>query len=166
MFKKGISLVLLLASMLTLCSCKSDRFSYCEIGIVLTKDFCEYETEDFNIAYSDGKTVVGIRRISFESCQALGMLTTWTPLKLASLQHEELDIDTDAGVETHGDVPFFTYTLTHESGGKYFYMPTFYRTRYAYFIITFITPEYNKDEGRAEFLKYAESVYILEEYLQ
>ena len=73
-------------------------------------------------------------------------------------------IEEGATVFLHGDVPYFIYTL-YASGGTYAYMPTFYRTSYAYFIITFICKN-SIDEGtRVKFFGVCDSVYILPEYV-
>ena len=162
-----ISLLLILALSVSLCSCSRDkRVEYCELGIVLTKDFEVYESDGaFNLAYSDGNVIVGIARYSFVDCEEVGLLTTYTPLKLANVYLEKLGRTVDEKVKQRGDVPYFTYTETASDGAQYFYMPTFYRTPYAYFVITFITPKSREVEGRVEFFEYIDSVYLLDEYI-
>ena len=161
------SLIIILATLLSLASCKKENVvEYCELGIILDKDFEVYDTDGaFNVAYSNGKTMVGITRLSFVDCEEQGFLTTFTPRKLAEVYLGKLDKQIDGSIEVHGDVPYFTYTDVGSDGSSYFYMPTFYRTPYAYFIITFITPKAREAEGRVEFLQYASTVHILEEYL-
>lgn len=165
---KRIIALLLLTHLLLLSfvSCKdADRFEYCEIGIILTREFSEYDSDGaFSVAYSDGNTIVGISRYSFVDCIEEGLLTTYTPLKLAEVILDRGDYITD-GIKTEGDVVYFTYTNTDTDGNSYFYMPTFFRTPYAYFIITFITPKSREVVGRVEFLDYASSVYIIQDYL-
>ena len=162
-----ISLLLIIATLLSLSSCdKGQRIEYCELGIILTKDFKSYDAEgSFSVAYSDGKTVVGISRFSFVDCEELGLPSTMTPLKLAEVYLERMDLGADRGVESQGDVPYFTYTASSADGGLYFYMPTFYRTPYAYFVITFITPAVRAAEAKAEYLGYISTAYILTQYL-
>lgn len=162
-----VSLILLMAILLSLASCSNEkRVEYCELGIILTDDFITYDTDGaFNVAYSDGNTIVGIARFSFVDCEELGLLSTFTPLKLANVYLEMMDRTVDEVVKVRGDIPYFTYTETAEDGSKFFYMPTFYRTPYAYFVITFITPKAREDEGRVEFYGYMDTVYLLEEYL-
>ena len=163
-----VSIVLILAILTSFFSCTNEkRFEYCELGIVLTKDFGSYDSDGaFNVAYSDGNTIVGIARYSFVDCIELGLLTTYTPRKLAEVYLDMMDRTVDEGIEVHGDVPYFTYTESAEDGSSFFYMPTFYRTPYAYFVITFITPKSREAQGRVEFLEYISTVYILSEYLQ
>jgi hypothetical protein len=162
-----IAITLLLTLLFSFSSCSNARkIEYCELGIVLTKDFEEYDSEgSFSVAYSDGNTIVGISRYSFVDCEQLGLLTTFTPLKLANVYLDMMDRTVDEKVKQHGDVPYFTYTQTDKDGVSYFYMPSFYRTPYAYFVITFITPKSREAEGRVEFYGYMDTVYLLEEYL-
>ena len=161
--KGFLSALLILAMLLTLPSCNRDRrVEYCELGIILPKDFDEYDSGGaYNIAYSDGKTIVGIARYSFVDCEEYGLLTTFTPMKLAEVYLDMMDRTVDETVKKQGDVPYFTYTETADDGSQYFYMPTFYRTPYAYFVITFITPKVREVQGRVEFLEYIETVYLI-----
>ena len=162
-----IALILILALLTSLTSCSDEkRVEYCELGIILTEDFITYDTDGaFNVAYSDGNVIVGIARYSFVDCEELGLLSTYTPLKLANVYLEMMDRTVDETVKSRGDIPYFTYTETAEDGSSYFYMPTFYRTPYAYFVITFITPKSREAEGRVEFFGYMDTVYILSEYI-
>ena len=162
-----LSALLLISAVFSFVACaKKNRFEYCELGIVLNGDFEEYDSEGaFNVAYSDGNVIVGITRYSFVDCEEYGLLSTFTPLKLAEVYLGKMNRESDNGIEKHGDVPYFTYTEYSDDGSAYFYMPTFYRTPYAYFVITFITPKMREGEGRVEFYAYMSSVYILEEYL-
>ena len=163
----ALSLLLTVALLFGMTSCSNEkRVEYCELGIVLTKDFITYESEGaFNVAYSDGKVIVGISRYSFVDCIEVGLLTTYTPMKLATVYLDMLDRTVDEAVNKRGDIPYFTYTEKAEDGSEFFYMPTFYRTPYAYFVITFITPKMREVEGRVEFFGYMDTVYLLEDYL-
>ena len=163
-----VSIVLIFAILTSFVSCVNDkRFEYCELGLILTKDFESYDSGGaFNVAYSDGNTIVGIARYSFVDCIELGLLTTYTPRKLAEVYLNMMDRTVDDSINVYHDVPYFTYTETSEDGSSFFYMPTFYRTPYAYFVITFITPKSREARGRVEFLEYVDTVYILSEYLQ
>lgn len=166
-FYPSICMILIFSLILSFGSCsKTQRVEYCELGIILTKDFEPYDAEGaFNVAYSNGEVIVGIARYSFVDCESLGFLTTYTPKRFASVYLEMMDRTVDESVRLRGDVPYFTYTETASDGSRYFYMPTFYRTPFAYFVITFITPKTREAEGRVEFFEYMNTVYILEEYL-
>ncbi len=160
--------VLLLALALTACSPTDESaYEYCELGIRLGEGFSNYDAGgSFSTAYSDGSIIVGITRISFANSIEFGILDTWTPRKLCEVQMEKLDFPSDNGIEMHGDTPYFTYSRMDKDGDTHFYLTSFYRTQYAYFVITFITPEINKTEGKDKFLEYISSVYIIEDYLQ
>ena len=165
--KLPLAIITLLSLILSFGGCSDEkRVEYCELGIVLTDDFITYDTDGaFNVAYSDGNTIVGIARYSFVDCEELGLLTTFTPLKLANVYLDMMDRTVDEAVKERGDIPYFTYTETAKDGSSYFYMPTFYRTPYAYFVITFIAPKVRESEAREEFFGYMDSVYLLQEYL-
>ena len=160
--------VVLILSLITLVSCDNGkRVEYAELGIVLTKEFSVYDSNGaFNAAYSDGNIIVGFTRFSFVDCIEVGMLTTWTPRKFAEVYLNKMNVSVDEKVQMHGDVPYFSYTAADDDGNYYYYMPTFYRTQYAYFVITFITPLANKEAGRVEFFEYMNTVYIKEQDLQ
>ena len=164
-----VALILIIGTLFSTTACKEEnktRVEYYELGIVLDEGFETYDTDGaFAIAYSDGKTIVGISRFSFVDCEEYGLLSTYTPLKLAEVYLGMLGKTADEGVRVHGDVPYFTYTDVGSDGAGYFYMPTFYRTPYAYFVITFITPKTREVVGRAEFLGYTSTVYLLKKYI-
>ena len=167
MKRKIISLLLIAAVLMSVVSCtKYEKIEYCEIGMYLDKEFEEYDSEGaFHVAYSDGSTVVGMTRFSFVDAEEYGLLSTYTPEQLAKVfLHKLSDVVTD-GIKIHGDVPYFYYTAASVDGSQYFYMPTFYRTPYAYFVITFITPSIRASMGYPEFLEYSSSVHILDDYL-
>ncbi len=163
---RRIAIILLLALCLPLVSCsRVKEVEYFELGIVLPKEFEPVAADAFHSAYSDSVSFVGITRYSFEDCVKNGLLTTYSPLKFAGVYLEMMDRTVYENIKEHGDVPYFTYVATDSDGVELLYMPTFYRTRYAYFVITFITPLTRYNEAKNEFLGYTETVYILEEYL-
>ncbi len=162
-----LTALLLIISLAACSSTDNAAYEYCELGIRLGEGFSDYDAgTSFSTAYSDGSIIVGITRISFANSIEFGILDTWTPRKLCEVQMEELDFPSDNGIEMHGDTPYFTYSRMAKDGNTHFYLTSFYRTQYAYFVITFITPEINKREGKDKFLGYISSVYIIEDYLQ
>ena len=58
-------------TLFSLASCKKDTDvvrEYCEIKITLPKEFTEYDAaESFDAAYTDGRLIVGIQRLSFDA---------------------------------------------------------------------------------------------------
>lgn len=167
MKKRLISIFLVIALCLSLAGCsKEKKIEYCELGIILTKDFDPYDSKGvFDVAYSDGNTIVGFIRYSFVDCEEYGFLSTYSPLKFAEAYINKMGYGSEDGVKTQGDIPYFAYVSTPQDGDSRFYMHTFYCTPYAYFVITYITSALREVEGRVEFLKYASTAYILSEHL-
>ena len=126
---------------------------------MLNEDFKEHDSDGaFDLAYSNGSLVVGIYRISFEAAVDEGVPVTMSALKFAKY-HLGLT-GKDAEVCEDGTVAYYTYVTEDESGTRYFYMPTFYRTPYAYFIITFITRAQDTEQSQKYFLELASTVYL------
>lgn len=162
-----IASLLMIAMLFSATSCKDKRktFEYCEIGISLTEKFEPYDSDGaFDVAYYDGNVIVGMLRYSFVDCIEYGFLSTLDPLKFAEVYLEKSGKE-NIEIQVSGDVPYYTYTAVNTESRAYFYMLSFYRTPYAYFAITFITPPEPSLETREKLLEYAKSVYILEEHI-
>ena len=167
-----IAIFLLFSLLFTFTSCKKKdegtkdiTVQYCELGLVLSEGFESYDSGGaFDVAYYDGNAIVGMTRYSFVDCIEYGFLSTLDPEKFAEVHLQKTEKE---GVEIFkdGDVPYYSYTLTNSSGGEYFYLLAFYRTPYAYFVVTFITPAERSDEMKDVFLQYAKSAYIDGEYM-
>lgn len=158
--KKIVAIILLLATLFALLSCEK-RYEYCEFGLKLTSDYEESDLkETFDKAYTNGSVLIGINRMSFDACLENGILPTHTPKKFASIYKENIDkTDKTGELLVSGDVPFFTYKRSSD-GVEYLYVMTFYVSQYAYFVVTFISP--NTDEGAlvTEFLRIANTMYF------
>ena len=159
--RRIFAFLLLLALSLSFVSCSDGRREYCEISIFLPSEFEKTDAEDsFDLAYTDGRIFVGILRISFDAAASAGIPTTMTSLKLAEYYRRESEKESiSADILSHGDVPYYTY-IHGEEATEYFYMPTFYATPYAYFIITFITPSDFGEKATDEILSYVSSVRL------
>ena len=169
--KRTLTVMLLLISLtLALTSCKNREaedysVQYCELGLELSAGFESYDSDGaFDTAFYDGNVIVGMTRYSFVDCIEYGFLSTLDPLRFAEVHLEKTGRENIA-VLTSGDVPYYCYTLTNSSAKEYFYMLTFYRTPYAYFVVTFITPASRANEMMDTFFKYAHSAYIDNEYM-
>ena len=150
--------------LLSLFSCGDRDDTYCEIGFEIPRGYREIDASgDFDLAFEDGGRVIGIRRMSFDAVEGEGLLATHSPYELAEIYRERLAVSNSSTVFTHGDIPYFVYTLS-DGYSSYAYMPTFYKTRYAYFIITFICKNKIDEGGRVEFLDFCDTVYILPKY--
>ena len=159
-----LALLLVLPILLSLVSCGSREYVYCEIGIEIPRDYKKVDAgKDFDLAFEKGDTMIGIRRMSFDDVLEDGLLTTHSPYTLAEIYRERIAVSNASTVFTHGDIPYFVYSIS-DGYTTYAYMPTFYRTRYAYFIITYICKNTVNEGGRVEFLEICDTVYILPEY--
>ena len=158
--KRFIAVILLLSMLFVLISCEK-RYEYCEFGLKLSDDYKESELKDtFDKAYTNGRVVIGINRMSFDACLENGVLPTHTPRKFASIYRESVAKTDEPGeVLIDGDVPYFTYKRISD-GIEYLYVSTFYSSQYAYFVVTFISPNINQTHLITEFLKIANTMYF------
>ncbi len=164
-FKGVVAFLLIFPILLSLISCGKKEYVYCEIGIELPRGYRVYNAEkDFDLAFEKQNQIIGIRRMSFDVVIEDGLLTTHSPYTLAEIYRERIAVSNASTVFTHGDIPYFVYSI-FDGNTTYAYMPTFYRTRYAYFIITFICKNTITEGGRVEFLEICDTVYILPEYV-
>ncbi len=162
--KRLLAVLLTLPILFSLFSCGKKDYTYCEIGFEIPRGYRETDaSDDFDLAFEKQGRVIGIRRMSFDAVEKEGLLATHTPYTLAEIYRERLSASDCSTVFTHGDIPYFVYTLS-DGYRSYAYMPTFYKTRYAYFVITFVCKNSIDVGGRAEFLEICDTVYILPEY--
>ena len=157
-----IALVVILLFSAASCKRNDNERVYCDIAITLPEEYEDYETTStFDIAFKSGKKVVGITRISFDAGINSGIAPTHTADRFAE-EYKDASGYSELEINKHGDVPYFTYTLENVLGNEYTYMPTFYRTHYAYFVIMFLCPSESFGEEKAAFLSYTESVRIVD----
>ena len=97
--------------------------------------------------------MVGISRLSHITATENGILATHSPLKFAEIYRDRTGHD--EAIFEYGDVPYYSYV----SNKGYRYIPTFYRTPYAYFIITFISQE-GGEWGVEEILTLTRKVFL------
>ena len=150
-----LAIILILS---VLCSCKESKSArkYCEIEIVLPESFEDYQEDKvFDAAYTDGELIVGIQRLSFDAGLEDGVPATLTPKSFAGYYLKRTE--TKAEILEHGYVPYAIFTM--ETGlGAYDYLLSFYRTDYAYFIITFIAVSPISDYRYEEIFGYIDTV--------
>ena len=140
-------------------SCKEEydgRREYCEIEITLPEIFSDYDSEGaFDAAYTDGRLIVGIQRLSFDAGLKDGVPATMTPSVFAEYYLDRTE--TDAEILTHGYVPYACFSM-ETSSASYDYLLSFYRTDYAYFIITFIAASPMSDNNLDRIFGYVDTV--------
>ena len=160
-----LALLLFALTLISLTACAKREQVYCEIGFTLPSGYRQHvASDDFNLAFERRGNIIGINRLSFDSVMNDGLLTTHTPQRLAEIYRDRLGVNTASDIFTHEGVPYFIYTKS-TAQGSYTYMPAFFRTRYAYFVFTFICKNSIDDGTRVKFLEVCESVYILPEYI-
>ena len=161
--KKIVSLLVVLTLLFSLFSCGDRRFSHCELSITLPSAFSDYDTGGiYDVAMSDGSIIIGILRLSFEACIRDSVPITMDAEKFARYYKGQggAGLGDASDIVTSEDVVYFTYTLDGMDGGKYFYMPTFYVSPYAYFVVTFITDYNFREAAKGDILNYSSTVFI------
>ena len=155
-----MSVALLLVAA-TLVSCKDAKplFEHCELGIRLPSEFASHDSDGaFDAAWSDGATVVGMYRVSFDAA-----VDEDIPLTLSALGFAEFYLrltDKTAEIDEYGTVAYYYYLSSAGGGGEYMYLLTFFRTPYSYFVISFISSSEDMDEKLSEYLELASTVYL------
>ena len=157
MFKRFALLLLALSlSLLTACT-EPMTFSHAELYITLTDDFEETESEGYDLSLSSGDVSFGLIRISRVAAEESGISDTMSPSELAEFTLGEKGKTGACEIYSYSDIPYFT--LYEQVGGREYYtLYTFYRSVYAYFIITFAVPRDKEAEYRETLLEYADTV--------
>ena len=156
MIKKILGIILFSAILLSLFSCDEEiSYGHAELEIALSEDFREFEAENFDAAYTNGKAVVGIIRISFDASYNQGISDALTPEQFARLY--KTATKREAEITLFGFTPYYEYTELQD-GVENSYLASFYRSKYAYFAVIFATPQLFYPELKDEFLSYTETV--------
>ena len=158
--RKFTAIILLICTLL-FTGCGNNEYSYCELTIPLPSDFYADEGgEVYDAVFSNGEAAVAIVRITFSAAYADGIPDTYSPRAFAEfykLNNNQEDIE----LSVSGDVPYYTYTLSEDTD-EYFIMQTFYRSKYAYLIVSYMCPQAAKDSYFPVFLTCAETSYFNE----
>ena len=164
MTKRLCVLALLLAFAVLLFGCGGDvSFTFLDINLTLPAGYREEAApESANMLLTDGQSTVTVKRLSIIDAEEQGISGSYSDKQFAEFFLIRSGIDSN--IASYGDVPYYSY-YESSGAGKLFCISAFYRTPYAYFVITFITPKAREDEGRVEFYGYMDTVYLLEEYL-
>lgn len=158
--KKSVALLLSLLCMTLFVSCDFDA-GYLELGFRLSGEYREVEAkESYDMSYTDDEIFIGVSRYSFSACIEDGILTTMTPRKFSDFYKEKSGVKDASTTEEYRKIPHYTYTKTGDSGREFVYTLTFYRTDYAYFIITFITTPESYFEREGDIYAVLDTVYI------
>jgi hypothetical protein len=136
------ALILLAAMLISLCACSDEKYEHCELGIKLDESFVEYDVDGrFDMAYTDGRVIVGVLRFSFEACLKDDIPISMSDYTFAKYYRAKAEgIEDVSEVEMYGYLPYFTYTLEGTDEVRHRYVATFYTTPNAYFLVMYITP--------------------------
>ncbi len=157
--KRIILTVISLLLLVSIFACGKDELpGHAELVIPLPDGYREFEAEDFDAAYENDGAVVGIVRISFEAGFASGIPETLMPEDFAEFYMKK--VGRDEAIQLSGTVPYYQYIDTDGVENVY-ELVSFYRSKYAYFIIFFACPESGYEERKLEFLASCEQVWFL-----
>ncbi len=152
--KKAIAIFLLISLSLALVGCSGTRREgFLELTFDLPWNYREYDSEGvYDKAYSYGGIIIGILRLSFDSCLRDHIPITLSPEGLARFYMTELiDLPEEEEIISRGDIPYFSYII-YEGGVSYRYVPHFFASPDAYFIVSLVL----RDES---YLAYAEDLH-------
>lgn len=159
MIKRTVAFFALLVLLFfSLTSCTSEKtFSYAELSIVLDSSFEELSSEQYDLVLEGDGMNVGLKRISLLAAVESGIPDTYSPERFAEYFLSKRG--EDAEIFTYGDIPYFSL-YESVSGVEFYTLYTFYRSKYAYFIITFAAERQDEGKFREKFFEYANSVYF------
>ena len=156
---RKITAIILLICTLLFTGCGDDGYSYCELTIPLPSDFYTDESgEVYDAVFSNGEAAVAVVRITFAAAYADGIPDTYSPRAFAEF-YKENNNQGDIELLVSDGLPYYTYTLA-EGEAEYFIMQTFYRSKYAYLIVSYMCPLLAKDSYFPVFLTCASNSYF------
>ena len=162
MYKKLICIALFISLVLSLFSCKGDKgYGHCELVMELEDDFYEEKNDEFDICYTNGRYIVGILRISFDAAYTDGISDALNARQFGAFWLTKCE--RNAEILSHGGIDYAEYTDTVE-GRDYYYLASFYRSSYAYFVVLFGALSIDGGAAREKFLSYSTDIYFLENY--
>ncbi len=149
MIKKIACFLLVISSLLSLSSCSSEH-TYAELTLTAPGKYFEYETDSYDLAFTDERATVGLKRISLKSASLSGLDITYTPADFAEFYMNYAGIKSE--LQLSGDVPYYTYVETVRTT-RYYCLVAFYRTEGAYFTVACMVDENRKDSYHSEFIE-------------
>ena len=155
MIKRLFALILTIVLALSIVSCEEKhKYAHCELILPLTSDYQRVENENFDVAYSNGKNMVAVLRISFVAGMNEGIPETMTTVEFRDFWLDKLDRE---AILADGEITYCEY-YDGEAENETYYLEAFYRSKYAYFVVLFATNARREEDGRREFLSYTEKV--------
>ena len=156
----ALSLALALTFFAVGCAGERERSDYyphhAELALTIPVEYAEFDSDSFDAAFTDGSAIVGITRMSFAVAVAGNIPETYTASEFA--RWWSLKNGRNVEIKLTGDTPYYEYT---DDNGYYFLL-SFYRSRYAYFTVLFTCASEKKEEYRPLFVNYAKDAYFTE----
>ena len=155
MIKKIFSAILAVIITVSLISCEEDMvYSHCEIVLPLEQEYVEVENTIYDKVYTNETYVVTITRISFAAGLNEGIPETLSLPQFAEYYLKKCNREANI---IKGEIVYCEYYVT-ENGIEHFYLESFYRSPYAYFIVLFASHSSLENEARNDFIEYAKNV--------
>ena len=163
MVKRVFTLLFLLILSFNLVSCEDEApmLRHCELRLPLYEGFYEVKNENYDALFSNGKYMIALTRIPFESAMKYDNIPeTLTDVEFGELYLEKCE--REAEVYKKG----VAYTEYSDMSGEseLYYLEAFYRSPYAYFALLFASHASLSEEARTEFLDLAGKVYFINDY--
>jgi hypothetical protein len=131
---------------------------HCELRLPLYEGFYEVKNENYDVTFSNGKYMIALTRIPFES----GMMFDNIPETLTDVEFGELYLEKcSRDAEVKRDTVAYAEYFDKSGAADYYYVEAFYRSQYAYFVILFVSPAELAGEAERVFLELANKVYFI-----
>lgn len=154
-----LSIVWMLSALLTSCGDEqtdmSYRHRYCELALNLPQSYAELTSDSFDAFFSTGEAFVGISRLTFQGLEGDDLDGSMFPDEVARRYAQKNSMDV-AVVDAEG----YSYFIYFEGG--YYNLISFYRSKYAHFIVRFMCSEEKEVKYSADFLKYASEAKFIQ----
>lgn len=133
----------------------SYRHKYCELALNLPQSYVEMESDSFDAFFSTGEAFIGVSRLTFQGIEGDDLDGSMFPDEVARKYAQKNSLDVSV-VDCEG-YSYFVYTE-----GGYYNVISFYRSKYAHFIVRFMCIEEKKDRFASDFLKYASTAKFIQ----
>lgn len=144
-------------------SCSSDEDTepyyphHCELALTIPDSYKQKESEDFDAFFSNGEAGVAITRLTFAGPVNDDLEPSMFPSEVARKYAEKNGLSALVTVFDEESYSYFSV-----SSGGYYTLYSFYRSRYAHFIVSYTCREEKIKQYSGEFLKYASEAYFTE----
>ena len=156
MLKRVATFALVFTLIFSFVSCGED-YTHCELTLSLEEDFEKVKTEDFDLMYTNGIAVCALVRISFSVALAQGIPDYLTAYEFGNVWLELCQ--REASMVRLPKVDYCEYYEERDSS-EYYYLASFYRSAYAYFVVLYCVDKSLESEWKIKFIEYAQNAYF------